>query len=1451
MINEQRDIAIVGISVFCPAGESVDEVWDGIARGGDFITDAPPDVIEPYHFSGQPNGVDRFYCKRGGFCKRFRVDLLRYGILPIAADGADPDQLVSLAGVEQALIDADVFEKNISLNKCSIIIGKGNFSGYVSLRVMEILRTVRQVEAMLRIALPDLTEDDLRQFREVYQKQFGRYHPDMATGTMPSLVASLVASRFDMHGPAYTLDAACASGILAIEHSISLLRSGTCDIAVAGGMHTGQSAMFWGPFDLIGALSHRGEIAPFSKEADGLLIGQGGGFIVLKTLSKALEDGDRIYALIKDTAVTSDGSGSHPLVTSVPGELRVLKQAWERAGMDPRHIGYVEAHGTGTPAGDRVEVTTLKEFFGDNTQPPAFVGSVKSNIGHTMPAAGMMGLIKTTLALYNRKIPPTLHCEDPLPAMFESRFLPPQELIDWDGEQYPLIAGVNAFGFGGVNSHAILTAYEPTEGMPRAIRPRRQPSEGVRASAPTKEALLHKIEIRDFTDTGGDYRLALFNPTDERLQRAASIVGMDKPWRGASDIWFTNSPLLANGGKIAFLCAGYGSDEPSETDSISEMLELPTVDELLSKEDSDEESQALFRYYFISWLCKEGLTKLGVKPDLYAGNSIGEWAATVFVGMSDNSPSEIFGPAIHWPKQSYPLVAVIGADTAKALQWCSEIKDLYLTNSNCPTQVLLSGTQEAVDILVDRLKAEQVVHAVLPYGTGVHTPFMRFPKDAYDAYLATINIKEAEIPVYSAATFARVPMDKEGYGRHIKEQMTQPVYFRELIDKLYDEHDVRVFIQLGVGTLGGFIRETLVGKEFSTVAAAMPERAGAEQLRCVLAALFVEGHPIADPKFFGVKALYITEHSLSLLPKGASPIITELPELAGIVAARYGTQGPWVSFKEDEGIAGNPLLDAAKVNMREALETQDELLKLFSQLPQASASAPDASARRLSVTDGAQAVPASAALPEPFDEPVHLTFEEHPYLIDHSIVRQPADWDVQEDLFVVVPLTMTIELLADIALKYADGRKVIQMRKLNAYRWVAVEKPFDGVIRGTWKAPNVLELNLVDYAKAEFVFGEAWSEPLEEYQGVLDIGEPIPEPRSTEELYDRYAFHGPQYHSNTSIVGLFSRGIRSFARRREGRGSLLDIMGQQLGLFLHLTQKDNVISFPVRVKDLTFYSDISDQEGDFEHTMKVTKLTENSVTADMVLKRDGKIWSVARGFVCQRFAGGPDLWDVILKPQFHLLAEEIAPNIYYYANRNQGNVLSLLDRRYLNHVDNAALEGASAKRRREYITSRVALKDAVRAFARHEEGEMLYPIEVLCAHDENGKPSVYGRTERARELESFHVSLAHKDDDAVAIVAREPVGIDLEKIDEKAESFLEVAFTEQESALLAALGQPDAAIRFWVAKEACAKKAGTGLEGNPRRFEVSAVDGDILTVGEQRVKTQPVGEGYLVGWTID
>jgi phosphopantetheinyl transferase len=446
---------------------------------------------------------------------------------------------------------------------------------------------------------------------------------------------------------------------------------------------------------------------------------------------------------------------------------------------------------------------------------------------------------------------------------------------------------------------------------------------------------------------------------------------------------------------------------------------------------------------------------------------------------------------------------------------------------------------------------------------------------------------------------------------------------------------------------------------------------------------------------------------------------------------------------------------------------------------------------------------------------------------------------------------MTIELLAEIARNHDPDRKIVRIARITAYQWIGLERPFNGTIKGTWKTPDLLEVNLEGYAKADIHFGDEWPASPPEYAGAIDVGEEILPQLDPAETYDRFAFHGPMYHVCKTQTKIGSRGMIGTGWKAEGKGSLIDAMGQQLGLFLHLTQTENAISFPVRIKEIVFYADIFDQIGIFEQSMVITRLTANSVIADMIVKRDEKMWCAAHEFVCQRFKNYLPVWNVILKPQYNLLAEEIAPGIYSYTNTSEDNVLGLLGKRYLNHTEIDEVDKLKSKtRKRERVIGRIALGDAVRSFVKGDREEMLYPIEIFYSHDEQGKPQVYGERDAKELLEGIHVSLAHKGATAVAIAADKPVGIDIETIEEKSESFADIAFTERERELLASLPQPEGTIRFWVAKEACAKKAGTGIKPGPKRFEVRAIDGDVLSVGDERVQTMLWGEEYIVGWTI-
>jgi len=1499
------DIAIVGLSLVCPGAMSVGEFWRNLVAGTDSITDVPEDVIEPLYFTGGDSlRGDRFECKRGGFLSRAILDPLRYGILPVAAEGAEPDHILSLTLTEQALNDAGVFARGISLDNAAMILGQGNFAGYTQLRASEIVRGADELTAIMRHALPGVSDEDWERVRLAYQEQYGRYQGDTVTATMPSLVASWVANHFDMHGPAYTIDAACASGVVALDHASRLLASGECDLAVIGGMHTAQSAVFWSAFTLMGALSRRGVIAPFSQDADGLLIGQGAGMLVVKTLDRAMADDDRIYAVVKGTAVGSDGGGHSVLVTNADGQSRVVKRAWERAGLDPSLVGYVEAHGTGTLVGDATEIETLTRVFGDSSAPGAYLGSVKSNIGHLMPAAGAMGLIKTTLALFHRQIPPTLHAEKPMTVVSKSRFSLPQELVDWEQAGLPLVAGVDAFGFGGVDAHAVLTAFEEPATAKRRYRAARHEHycpEAYVLGAPTREALLSKLDLRVLKNQLGKMtgepsdpcRLVLFDPTEDRLRMAADIVRRGQPWLGRNDIWYTEKPLLALGGKVAFVLPSLtGGLSGTEDATLADALDLTRVHH---RDDPDRQwYQQAGDHFAIAMSVNEALLKTGITPDVYAGHSIGEWQAARAAGMLDDDFDDLFtdyvlDPANLVGPDDVPDVRIIaatgdlGEETVAAV--LAEVPGAILGSDNCPGQKSFCAVGDDVDALMRALSARRIACHVMPFSSGLHTPFVEAAIAKPLRALKSIVVRPGRVPLWSNITLEEVRADGRSAAEVFGPQLSQPVRFRELVQLLYDQ-GVRVFIQVGLGSAAGFVEDTLAGQEFASVQAISALHDSVRQLRRVHALMFVMGGP-ADLDFMGLDRIRQTAGSLFLMPNGA-PMLTHLDALdsvleglvpAGSAAAaappQPGTPAvppapiprnrlglPQRGFTRASPVSW-PGMDptVAPAGLAPAMMSPAPAMMRPGAAPAAMGPAPVAPAvlPQTPAVPKTPAVPASQPPPRragtSFEVPIRWTLDDFPYVMDHSIVNQPPGWPHEADLYPVMPLTLTMELLAEIVkVRVPPKMKILQLGPMMAIDFIPINTPFESTLRGLWTSENTVSLKIPGHIQMEITVGPEFPDPppgtyVEQVR--TDIGAPVREPLGREEQYMEYSFHRPRYWPclESSLFG--EHGFVSRIRLAEGKGSLLDHMGGSIGLFLHLYFPDNRVSFPVRVQEVKFYQDISDQAGVFDAYTVVRKVTDSFIIADAVYVRDGRIWAVARNWVNQRVGMDIALWESITHPERTVLSEEIAPGVFTFgAGEWTRASVGFLGIRYLSEEERQrvlSLPGQEAQG--DFLAGRIALRDAVRAHLSPAPGDYLYPIQISTTYDEAGKLGVLDETGHPFSP-PVEVSLAHRDHIGVAIAAGHPVGVDVERIEAKPESFLDLVFTGTEKALIAGSDNPaEWAIRFWVAKEAYGKMLGTGLSGAPRSLVVDRVEGESLYIGGRRIKTMKVFDRHIAGWT--
>ena len=586
----QGDIAIIGMACVFPKADNVQKYWENIVTKVDGISDPPKDRKMDEIFDPDSTENDSVYCQRGGYIETLPdFNALKHGIMPVAIDGAEPEHFLALQVVNNALMDAGYPEKPLNRERTGVILGRGTYvsRGYVS--VFQQGLAVRQTIRLLKELHPEYSEQELAFIREKLKAGIPPFNSETAPGLVPSIMAGIIANRLDLKGPSYVVDAACASALLALEIGVRDLLSGRCDAVITGGVQFSASSFVHMVFTQLGALTHRSHLRPFDKDADGTMIGEGIGMIVLKRLEDAEKDGHRIYAKIKGIGSSSDGKAKALLAPRIEGEILSLERAYQYAGVDPVSVGLVEAHGTSMPLGDLTEIQALRKVFGErNGMPPrCAIGSVKSMIGHLLPAAGIAGLIKAALAIYHKTLPPTLYCERPNPELEieKTPFYINSDTRPWihGTLNNPRRAGVNSFGFGGINAHVVLEEYDVADETSNDDFYKHWDTELFVFSAATREDLIiyckkimnytqgfPETDLSDLAYTVNStldnqpYRLcvvaASLNDLKEKTEKAVKRLKETacKTIKTKSGIYFSEH-LLAQEGRVAFLFPGEGS----------------------------------------------------------------------------------------------------------------------------------------------------------------------------------------------------------------------------------------------------------------------------------------------------------------------------------------------------------------------------------------------------------------------------------------------------------------------------------------------------------------------------------------------------------------------------------------------------------------------------------------------------------------------------------------------------------------------------------------------------------------------------------------------------------------------------------------------------------------------------------------------------------------------------
>ncbi|HUD71950.1 MAG TPA: beta-ketoacyl synthase N-terminal-like domain-containing protein [Dongiaceae bacterium] len=467
MTDGRRDIAIIGMSCLFPKAPHLAAFWENILAGVDAISEPPEGSWT--HAVHDPDSVtnDRLYTKRGGSVGDLaRFDPLAFGVMPKAVDGAEPEQFIALQLAKDALADAGYADRPFDRRRAGIILGRGTYVNRGVISCFQHTIVIDQVLDILKRLHPEHPPALLDDLRRELKATLPPFNPENSPGLAHSVLVGRIANRLDLMGPAFTIDAACASSLLAVDYGIRDLMHGSCDMVLAGGIQVSTTHPIALLFTQLGALARSGTVRPFHGATDGTLLGEGAGIVVLKRRADAERDGDRIYAVVRALGTSSDGRAMGVLAPRVEGEELAMRRAYEGSGIDPATIGLIEAHGTGTPVGDEVEIESLRRIFpaGDG-RPRLPIGSVKSMIGHCIPAAAAAGLIKTALAVHHRILPPTLHADAPHPKLRGSGLYLNAAPRPWiHPGPHPRRAGVSAFGFGGINAHAILEEAPLPEG---------------------------------------------------------------------------------------------------------------------------------------------------------------------------------------------------------------------------------------------------------------------------------------------------------------------------------------------------------------------------------------------------------------------------------------------------------------------------------------------------------------------------------------------------------------------------------------------------------------------------------------------------------------------------------------------------------------------------------------------------------------------------------------------------------------------------------------------------------------------------------------------------------------------------------------------------------------------------------------------------------------------------
>lgn len=794
----KKDIAIVGVSGKYPKSETINEFWDHLKNGDELV-----------HF--------------------YTDDELR-AVGVSEKDLANP----SLIKAQASLSDPNSFDYS--------------FFGYTKQEALSMDPQIRMMHEQVWLGLEDAGYNP-----HTYKDKIGLYlsasdNMNWRAYTMitnndnvnsfflnqisnKNFISTLISYNLNLRGPSYYIDTACSSSLVAIHQACRSLLMRECSIAISGGVRVYSKPYKGHSYQEGMTNSKDGHCKAFDEDSSGIVSGEGAGIVVLKRLEDAIADNDQIYAVIRSSVVNNDGNRKVGYTApSINGQYECIKQAHQIAEVTPESITYIEAHGTGTKLGDPIEVEALNKSFGYNTNHHCAIGSVKTNIGHLDAAAGITGFLKTTMALKNKMIPPSLHFKNPNPEInFKSGpFKVQTELSTWNSiNNEPLRAGVSSFGIGGNNAHIILEE-APAKNKTKddnSYKLLRFSAQSVGSLNAYQEKLISFLEKNE-SDSFSDMTYSLQAGRNQfKYNRFLVSNSKEKALEILKDPFSTaiHSGKLDQKRKIVFMCTGSGAQyrnmgrdlyqsEPyfkqlmDEGFSIIKDLMGVDVADVLYKDDAPtKEGFDINKNEFtqpVIFVFEYALAKLmmhwGIHPDKLIGHSTGEYVAACLseVFSYETGVRLVAKRALLMNKTPKGSMLSVSLPEEKIKQYLNANIALAVVNS--PESCVLSGTEEAIDALMEIFEAEEILYSKLRISLGGHSFLMDSVLEEFKEELQKVTFSPLKIPFVSNLTGQLITTEEAMSLQYWIDHLRNTVRFSDGLATLSKEPNT-IFIEVGPG----------------------------------------------------------------------------------------------------------------------------------------------------------------------------------------------------------------------------------------------------------------------------------------------------------------------------------------------------------------------------------------------------------------------------------------------------------------------------------------------------------------------------------------------------------------------------------------------------------------------------------------------------------------------------